>query len=127
MSDLDLLIEQLSHNEARIRMSAAKALGQIADEASINALKSVLEDESIAVIRAATLTIGAIGGCEQVTILIPLLEHEELWVRKAAVQAIGMANCQDAVPVLVDLLGHDNLDSLVREALVTLKVDPDFF
>ena len=63
----------------------------------------------------------------KLAILIPLLEHPELWVRKAAVQAIGMANCQDAVPVLVNLLEDENLNALAREALVTLKVDPDFF
>jgi HEAT repeat protein len=86
-----------------------------------------LHDESLAVVRTATLAIGAIGGCQTLDILVALLAHDALWVRKAAVQAIGIAQCQDAVPILVNLMGDESLDVLVRESLVALKVDPDFF
>ena len=58
---------------------------------------------------------------------MPLLAHQDLWVRKAVVQAIGLTKCYDAVPILVQLLGDESLDALIREALIALKVDPDFF
>jgi len=47
-------------------------------------------------------------------------------VRKAAVQALGTAGIEDAVPLLVDLLDDTKLQSLAREALIVLNIDPDF-
>ena len=65
MSNADLLIEQLSHEDVRIRLSAVKALGKIGDKEAVVALKNVLQDESVAVVRTAVLAIGTIGGCDQ--------------------------------------------------------------
>lgn len=127
MSDLALIIQQLSHHDSRIRLQAVQTLGKIGDKTLLPALEDMLNDKSVAVVRTATLSIGKIGDCDALNILIPLVEHEDLWVRKAAVQAIGLTECQDAVPILVNLLEDNALYALVREALIALKVDPDFF
>ncbi|MEO1289247.1 MAG: hypothetical protein AAFV93_15905, partial [Chloroflexota bacterium] len=39
----------------------------------------------------------------------------------------GQLGCHEAVSHLVNLLGDETLNALAREALVALKVDPDFF
>lgn len=128
MSDTAPIIEQLQHQDLKIRISAVKALTHFGDSEAVLALKNtILTDESIAVRRTAILALGSIGGCEIITIVEALLEHPDIWIRKALVQAIGMSNCQSATPLLVNLLGDRDLDALAREALVALKVDPDFF
>lgn len=127
MNDLARIIQQLSHDDWRIRLQAVQTLGKIGDKTLLPVLANMLEDNSVAVVRTATLAVGKIGDCDALAILIPLVEHEDLWVRKAAIQAIGLTECQDAVPILVNLLEDDSLHALVREALIALKVDPDFF
>lgn len=127
MSDLDIIITQLSHEDSKLRMQAIRALGNTDDSRHLELLGMMLEDDSVAVIRTTAFAIGAIGGCEAWHYLQPLLKHESVWVRKATIEAIGRAHCADAVPILVNLLGNNDLDALVREALIKLKVDPDFF
>lgn len=127
MNDLDEIIKQLAHEDARIRLQAVQTLSKMGNKTALPALDNMLKDESVAVVRASTLAIGKIADCDALPSLIPLVTHSDLWVRKAAVQAIGLTQCQDAVPILVNLLGDEFLDALIREALIALKVDPDFF
>jgi len=127
MSDIELAIEQLKNPDPRIRREAAKRLGVLGDSGALSALQKALDDDSVAVVRTAILAIGTIGGCETRAILEPLLQHDTLWIRKAAVEALGKANCAEAAPTLVNLLDNTTLNALAREALVALKVDPDFF
>src|SRR5688500_15210348 len=126
MNDLQSLIEQLQNANPRIRADAAKELGNSGIEA-IAALTNALQDEHIIVARTAALALGKIGGCEVVIPLAVLLEHDNLWLRKAAVQALGLAKCGDAAPLLVNVLADKDLHILAREALIALKVNPDFF
>lgn len=127
MNDLDLIIQQLAHENTRIRVQAVRTLGNVGDKTLLPVLANMFNDKSVAVVRTATLAIGKIGDCDALAILLPLVEHEDLWIRKATVQAIGLTECQDAVPILVNLLEDKYLHDLVREALIALKVDPDFF
>src|SRR5688572_10954150 len=126
MSDLQSLIEQLQDANPRNRAEAAKQLGSSGIKA-IDVLTSALEDEHIIVARTAALSLGKIGGCEVLQPLATLLEHSNLWLRKAAVQALGLAKCGDAAPILVNALADKDLHILAREALIALKVNPDFF
>jgi HEAT repeat protein len=126
MSDLQSLIEQLQNHNPRVRADSAKKLGNSGIEA-IDALTNALQDEHIIVARTAALALGKIGSCEVVAPLAILLEHDNLWLRKAAVQALGLAKCGDAAPILVNVLADKDLHILAREALITLKVNPDFF
>lgn len=125
---LDDLIKQVQSEDASARLQAIKALEQHANKVKIlPILEQLLGDESISVVRASTLALGRIGGCEQLSVLVPLLEHDSLWVQKASVQALGLLGCPEVVPTLVRLLDHEALQALSREALIALKVDPDFF
>jgi HEAT repeat protein len=124
--NIQSLIEQLQNANPRVRAEAAKKLGNSGIEA-IDALTNTLQDEHIIVARTAALALGKIGGCEVVAPLVILLEHDNLWLRKAAVQALGLAKCGDAAPILVNVLADKDLHVLAREALIALKVNPDFF
>ncbi len=125
---LNDIIKQLNSDSSSIRLKAIQALGQYDDiESILPILEELLADESVAVVRAATITLGRIGACEHLAVIVPLLAHDSLWIRKASVQAIGLLGCQEAAPLLVRLLEDDALHALSREALVALKVDPDFF
>lgn len=125
--DIDTLLAQLNNDDNTTRLTAIRELQQIDDARVLSALKLLVKDDSIAIVRRAILAIGTLGGCAELPFLMLLTEHESVWIRKASIQAIGTTGCQDAVPHLVNLLGDDTLDALVREALVALKVDPDFF
>ena len=127
MNDLQNLIEQLQDTNPRIRANAARNLGDTGDIQVIEALTIALQDEHVIVARTAALSLGKIGGCEVVAPLAALLGYDNVWLRKAAVQALGLARCGDAAPLLVNVLADSDLNLLAREALITLKVNPDFF
>lgn len=127
MSDLTQWLEQVHHEDSHLRREAAQKLGQFPSEDAVVALQTLLADESVAVVRTAILALGTIGGCEVVEAIIKELENNNLWIRKAVVQALGEAKCQDVAPILINLLGDEELNVLAREALIRLKVDPDFF
>ena len=127
MSELDNLLIQLQDADPRKRAEAARKLGDLGDAQAVAALTTAAQDAHILVARTAILALGKIGGCIVVEPLAPLLEHDNLWLKKAAVQALGMARCEGAAPLLVNMLADKELFMLAREALITLKVNPDFF
>ncbi|MEM9953911.1 MAG: HEAT repeat domain-containing protein [Chloroflexota bacterium] len=128
MSDLNGYLSQLQSKDASTRIATIKALKQFEDERVLDALKTIIEqDTSVPVIRTAILALGQLGSCDDLPLLLSLTKHESVWIRKASVQVIGQLRCHDAVSHLVNLLGDETLDALAREALVALKVDPDFF
>jgi HEAT repeat protein len=99
----------------------------LGDKAAIPALEEALGDESVAVAKAALMALGRIGGCEVLPILLEMLEHDALTLKKAAIQAIGKSGCGDAVPLLVNMLDDESIEQAVRDAIVLLGADPDFF
>ncbi|MGJ3240637.1 MAG: HEAT repeat domain-containing protein [Anaerolineae bacterium] len=120
-------ITRLQTGDTRARMQSARALGTLGDESALPVLEQALQDESVAVVRSATLALGHIGGCAVLATLLRLLTHEQVWVRKASVEALGLSGCAEAVPILVNQLAEPNSHALAREALIRLNVDPDFF
>jgi HEAT repeat-containing taxis protein len=127
MNELDNWLAQLQDTDPRKRAEAARKLGDLGDTQAIEAIMVAAQDNHILVARTAVLALGKIGGCIVVEPLVTLLEHDNLWLRKAAVQALGIAKCEDAAPILVNMLADKDLFMLAREALIALKVNPDFF
>jgi HEAT repeat protein len=127
MSNIEHLLAQLLDENPRQRAEAARKLGDSRNPQAIEALVRGAYDANILVSRTAVLALGKIGGCAVLEPLAALLENDNLWLSKAAVQALGMTKCGDAVPLLVNLLADKDLYILAREALIALKVNPDFF
>lgn len=112
----------------REQVMLIRKLARLDDPRVIMTLRNLTQSSAVPVARAAILAISDIASCEDLAFLPTLLNDDtHLFIRRAAVQAMGQSGCQAFVPQLVNLLDDDTLVSLVREALLVLKVDPDFF
>lgn len=120
------VLENLLRNpqeDHRIRMLAARALGQVGGKGSMQALLQSLDDEYPSVRHeaiAALGKIGDIGACEH---LMKLLESESAFVRgacaRALIQILGVpAPKNENVEMLTKLLCSE--DMLVKEALLRI-------
>ena len=127
MVDVAALRADLSHENHQVRMQAVRRLAcEDVSEAGELLLK-MMNDEHSLVVRTVIRLLGKCRYTNALPKLEALLAHDSLWVRKAVVEVFGMLGDSQVVPLLVDLLEDDDLESLAREALIKLKVDPDFF
>ncbi|MEL6525467.1 MAG: HEAT repeat domain-containing protein [Chloroflexota bacterium] len=104
-----------------------KVLKTYDDPRAIGALIDYTQYDSVPIVRTAIHALKKHATCDDLVGLLPLLKHEQAFIRKAVVETLGQSGCGDFVPHLVTLLGDDTLAALVREALIALKVDPNFF
>lgn len=122
------LAKLASDGPMREKIAIIRKLARLDDPQVISTLRELTQSSSVPVARAAILAISDVASCEDLAFLVNLLNDDtHLFVRRAAVQAMGQSGCQAFVPQLVNLLDDETLVSLAREALLALKVDPDFF
>ncbi len=87
-----------------MRSSAADALGEIGDSATVTALIQALNDEHFYVRWRAANALGKIGNSTAVTGLIQALNDEHSSVRSSAADALGEIASPEKLPELTDLL-----------------------
>lgn len=124
--DLADVLEKLLRNpleDHRIRMLAARALGQIGCKRSTQALLHSLEDEFPSVRHEAIIALGKIGDISARAYLTKLLESESTYVRgacaRALIQILGVpAPEKENIEMLTKLLSSG--DILVKEALLEI-------
>ena len=122
------ILEQLSN--ASSTQDSVRFIRQLGREDNPHAIATLMDyahHDTIAIARTAIHALANYAPCDDLVALLPLLKHAHDFVRKAVVETLGQSGCGDFVPHLVTLLGDDTLDALVREALIALKVDPNFF
>lgn len=103
-----------------VRMAAARALGEIADPASVDAIKEALHNDEFNVRCQAIGALGAIGDEECYNTLILLLEDQVSEVRFHAAAALGEVGDKKAIPALKSLLKDKNA-MVVRGATKALE------
>ncbi len=113
------MINALNHENYYVRSNAAKALGNIGNEAAVSALINALNDKNSDVRMRATIGLGKIGNEVAVSALINALNHENYYVRSNAAEALGNIGNQAAVSALINALNDKNSDvrSNAAEAL----------
>ena len=105
--------EQLEHllrvdSVSEIRMSAARALGEIADPASVDSLKHAIVHDEFNVRCQAIGALGQIGDEECYNIVSPLLDDQVAEIRYHAASALGDMGNRKAITRLKDLLKDKN-------------------
>lgn len=93
---LNMLIDEMQSERANFRFEAARASGEIADEAAVPYLIKLLEDEDTEVQDAAIMSLGKIGGAEAKRILTKLSKSSDIRIKDAAKAAlIELTACED--------------------------------
>ncbi|HJR43213.1 MAG TPA: HEAT repeat domain-containing protein, partial [Gemmatimonadaceae bacterium] len=83
------LIAALTDGDREVRLHAARALGEIADPASVSALATAARGEDEQLRRAAAEALAEIRDQAALDVLIELLKSDDAEIRKAAAQALG--------------------------------------
>jgi len=95
------LIEILSkEKDYKVRKSAARALGNVADQDSAEALKTALKDGNVHVRTAATMALPFVLGAEAGPYLMDAAEDRNTWVCRAALRGLGISGWQGAADIL---------------------------
>jgi bilin biosynthesis protein len=106
------LIRSLSHEDYRIRVNAAKALGEIGDSKALAPLCAAMTDEVWRVRVNAGWAVEKLGA-PAVDALVSLLASDAPRLREAAALGLGRIQNRRAVPALRTAFGEDR-DVLVR-------------
>jgi len=102
------LIDALKDSSANVRSAAARALGEIGNEAAVSALLGLLEDDDAYVRSAAAKALGLIGTEAAVPPLIVSLNDGVSHVRVAVIGALGRLGGEAAVSALSKVLNDDH-------------------
>lgn len=111
------LIKNLKDEDWHVREKAAKALGEIKDERTVEPLITALKDEHFHVRRKAALVLGEIKDKRAVVPLIVALRDGSWRVRGSAACALGRINDISAVEPLITVLKDGNSDVRWKAAL----------
>jgi len=113
----DLLIEQLSAEDAETRKAAIVALGRIGDARAVPALVKAMTDNHDLIIPAAG-ALGKIGDRRAFEALLDLISHTDAAVRQAAISAINSLGHPEMAARAIHLLNDEN--PYVRESAVRI-------
>ncbi len=102
--ELNKLIDELKHKNAKNRLEASKKLEELGEEA-IEPLVTLLHDESDAIRRIAAFTLGKIQSERSIDPLVEALGDVSIDVRKTSAQALNRIGAP-AVKSLVRALSH---------------------
>lgn len=111
-TDIQNWLAQLTDENAQVRKTAVKKLGQVKSQTVVSALIALLQDKASRVQRVAAWSLGEIGDITALPALFNLLEDEDNQVIEAAVWALGRLGQQ--------LTGQEQQDNLVRALVNTL-------
>ena len=89
----------------KVRKSAARALGNVAGQDSVEALKIAMKDSNAHVRTAATMALPFVLGREAGALLKDAVNDGSTWVRRAALRGLGISGWQGAGEILKTELG----------------------
>ncbi len=130
-SVVDAMLSSLSHSDPYARVSAAEALGQLADPGAIHGLTTALRDPHELVRRESAKALGYIKDAQAVPALTNAMRDENMEVRQAATRALGEICDITAVPCLLAAV-HDtkvaeaalgSLAAILQQHAAELDVD----
>lgn len=118
---VDDLMDGLSNSDKNIRKNCAKALGEISNPKSIDALIKALSDGNKWVRRESSSALSKMGS-DAVEPLIQCLDDVDWRVKGAAAWALGSIKDERAIEPLFKLLNEDNKGFVKQGALSSLKL-----
>ena len=110
---ISALAQLVAGIDPEVRASAARTLGQFADESALNALIDAAINDTNPEVRAAALE--ALAGLDIEQLVRTLMDHDEPWMRAAAAAVLGELQGQEAADPLQESLAGD-LSPEVRAA-----------
>lgn len=93
-------------SDYRIRKSAARALGSIAGDSSVEALRRAVRDGNVHVRTAATMALPFVLGADAGPLLSQAVRDGSTWVRRAALRGLGVSGWKGAAEILSRELGR---------------------
>ncbi|OPL18883.1 MAG: hypothetical protein AVO35_02830 [Candidatus Aegiribacteria sp. MLS_C] len=95
-----------TEKDYRIRKSAARALGNMACQDSVEALRAAMTDGNVHVRTAATMALPFVLGRESGPLLSKAVDDRNTWVRRAALRGLGISGWAGASAILEKELGR---------------------
>jgi HEAT repeat protein len=125
---LDAAIRDLGSKDARVRVAAAHALGDLPAgpdaERAAAALRGVLGDPRYEVRCTASLSLGELGDREAVPALLALVDDPHREVRQTAIIALGRLRDPRALAPLLTALADGPPDVRFQAARTLAEIDP---
>lgn len=123
-----ILLKYLKHTDTEIRVSSAKALGQIGTRDAAKPLRDALADAEWPVRSAAATALGAINDRDAIPALAAHLADPAWWVRFNAAQALyrlkGLAQLQAAMSSHTDKFARDISRQVLEEHTALARTLP---
>lgn len=94
------LVKSLSSSDARVRQSAAEALGKLGQGEAVPWLIAALKDSDLWVRRAAAIGLGHLRDARAAAGLSACLKDKAVIVRRSAAYALGALRAEAALPAL---------------------------
>ncbi len=107
MDEIEGLVEQLSSGDMRLRVEAARSLGEIGDARGVGPLVRLLKGEESQARGAAVEALGRIGDLRAIEALLPLLENDT--AAGSAVVALGKIGDARAIGPMAKLVARQEL------------------
>ncbi|MGD2091546.1 MAG: M56 family metallopeptidase [Candidatus Aminicenantes bacterium] len=117
-TQLSLFLELLKSPSAKVRESAANALGKLGDRRVVPALIETLRDENAVVREHAASALRDLGERRAVPALIEALADEDAVVREHVATALGTLGDKRAVQPLMDTLQKEQ-NQVVQEHIIS--------
>ena len=114
------LIEQLKDKNPRLRIQAAKGLGDSGTPAATRALIEAFDDGHKAFYANVIRALGTIGKPAVAPLIKTLREHKKMKFRFKAALALGAVGDPSAIPVLIEALDYSN-DTMRINVLRSLR------
>lgn len=123
-----LLLQYVQHPDTEIRVSSAKALGQIADAAAAKALQAALGDREWPVRSAAAAALGQLRDRSVIPALAARLADPAWWVRFNAAESLyrlnGIAELQSAIATHADKFARDISRQVLEQYAAVSRTAP---
>lgn len=105
---VDILLKLLHNHEKHLRYRAWRALKEIGDERSVEAVFQMLSDSDEGFRCSGVIALGELGGTRAIGAIINILDDQDYMVRREAAKALFNIGGEKAIKPLINLLSDSD-------------------